>query len=315
MIVAITGGSGFIGQRLVECCIRRGYQVRCLTRKTTLTNLCVEYFVGDLTDPNVELSGFVNNIDVLYHCAGEIHNDDLMMALHVNGTERLIDAINKEVACSGKSIHWIQLSSVGAYGPPLQAAGEERIVTETSALNPNGLYEETKLQSDELVVKASQNCNYTYTIVRPSIVFGKAMPNQSLRQLVTMVKKGMFFYVGKENAIAPYVHIDDVVDLLICCSENAHAKNEVFNISNDCMLRDLINAIADYSSVRRPFIRLPEKIVRIIINILNKFANTPLTQNRIDALVSRTRYPAVKIEKHLGFLPKRKPQESIREIL
>ncbi len=73
MIIAITGGSGFIGKQLVNHHIRQGDQVRLLSRKPPLKDISPQYFLGDLSNPDVGLSNFVDNVDILYHCAGEPH--------------------------------------------------------------------------------------------------------------------------------------------------------------------------------------------------------------------------------------------------
>jgi hypothetical protein len=50
---------------------------------------------------------------------------------------------------------------------------------------------------------------------------------------------------------------------------------------------------------------VPEWLIRFVVSIAPSFFNFPLTQNRIDALVSRTHYSNSKIERLLKFLPKR----------
>ena len=107
MIIAITGGSGFIGKKLVDRHIQQGDQVRLLSRKSPLRSVDVQYFLGDLSSSSVDLSDFVDSVDILYHCAGEVNNKSLMQELHVNGTQRLVDA------AQGKIGRWVQLSSVG----------------------------------------------------------------------------------------------------------------------------------------------------------------------------------------------------------
>ena len=59
MIIAITGGSGFIGKLLADCYIQQGDQVRLLSRKSLLKKRGVQYFLGDLSNENVDLKSFV----------------------------------------------------------------------------------------------------------------------------------------------------------------------------------------------------------------------------------------------------------------
>jgi len=188
-------------------------------------------------------------------------------------------------------------------------------VTEDTLPRPLGEYEATKTLSDELVIQASESDLITYSIVRPSNVFGEAMPNQSLRQLGEIVRRGLFFYVGQPGAVAPYVHVDDVVEALIRCGTDHRAKRMIFNISNDCLLEDMINGIASAFNVPRPRLRLPESGVRVATCIIGKVMTTPLTQERINALVARTRYPYLKIERELGFIPRISVPDAIGEVV
>ena len=93
-IVCVTGANGFIGKKLVEELIKTECTVRILTRKKQIKfHNNVEVFTGDLTDGNFSIKEFIKNCDILYNCAGEINNETLMRPLHVDGTQKLIEAI------------------------------------------------------------------------------------------------------------------------------------------------------------------------------------------------------------------------------
>jgi len=104
MVIAITGGSGFIGKELAKYYIQQGDRVRLLSRSPPSKSINAQHFLGDLTDQDIDLSDFVKDVDILYHCAGEINNKNLMQEVHVKGTQRLIDA------AQGKIARWVQLS-------------------------------------------------------------------------------------------------------------------------------------------------------------------------------------------------------------
>jgi nucleoside-diphosphate-sugar epimerase len=155
----------------------------------------------------------------------------------------------------------------------------------------------------------------TCSIVRPSNVFGASMPNPSLRSLGAMVRRGLFFYIGRAGAVATYVHVDDVVATLLCCGTDPRARGETFNLSNDCLLEEMVGGMASAFGVRKPSLRLPEPFVRSGVYLAAKIAPIPLTQARIDALVARTRYPCLKLEQKLGFAPRLSVPDSIGELL
>lgn len=295
--VLVTGASGFIGCALLKALVAEGYEVRALTRsETTFFSDNVEIVVGDLTHHDVDLEKIVAGCDAVVNCAGEVHDETRMHALHVDGTKRLLKAFKLQLSSQG---HWVQLSSVGAYGPP-DIAGQARVVTEDSMLNPRGTYEITKTIADQQVMESTDSL-FEYTILRPSNVVGINMPNQSFASLLGAIKKGLFFYIASKEAIATYIHVDDVVEALMLCLKHPAARNQVFNLSNDCKLADIVNKVASINGLSSDFCCLPEKPLRFLVSVFSKFIKLPLTESRIDSLVSQTTYPSKKIGYLLGF--------------
>ena len=287
MIVSITGGAGFIGKRLVQSLLEAGHQLRVLSRKKRDTVEGIEYYVGDLSKDDTDYSAFLENVDVLFHCAGEVSNQDLMYKLHVDGTRQLLkQAKNKKVG------RWVQLSSVGAYG-----ACRNGLITETSPENPKGIYEKTKTLADESV----RDSGIPYVILRPSIVFASDMPNQSLNQLLSMIRKGIFFYIGRSGALVNYVHVNDVVNALILCGQNSRAINNTYNISQTLEIEGMVHALLGGDGRNKKFLHFPEGMLRGAVKLLEKLPHFPLNLSRIDALTGNCKYSSSKIKKELGF--------------
>jgi len=301
MQICITGANGFIGRYLIRALSQKGHSIRVLTRQEgNLFSGDVEVVRGDLTRLDCPLDTFMNGCDILVHCAGEVRDEKVMRLLHVDGTKRLTQSIQDNFLRTGQKVHWVQLSSVGAYGPPIEVPETDRVVTEETESNPANEYEVTKTLSDELVIKASKNGSMTYTILRPANVFGTKMTNQSLRRLIVMVKRKLFFYIGKPGAIATYVHVEDVAAALLICATDSRAKGQVYNLSSDCKLEDLINHIALLLEVRKPWLRIPVQFIRIPLGLCF-FLRGLIYIPSINAFILRTRYPTKKIETELGF--------------
>jgi len=299
MIIAITGGSGFIGSLLVDKLLKQGNQVRLLSRKTQLKDVGVQYFLGDLSNPNVDLSSFIDSVDILYHCAGEINNKSLMHELHVNGTQRLVDA------AQGKVGRWVQLSSIGVYGTCRNGA-----ITEDSEEQPFGVYERTKTESDKIVI----NSGIPFVILRPSNVFGVKMANQSLFQLISMINKGLFFYLGRKGALANYIAVEDVVEALFLCGNRGNALGEIYNLSQTIEIEKMVLSFSIGLGIEGKFLRLPEFPVRVLAKVFTIFSRLPLTTTRIDALTSRCIYKSNKIIEELNFEFKSTLEESFQLI-
>jgi nucleoside-diphosphate-sugar epimerase len=286
-VIAITGGTGFIGKLLLDAHIANKDDVRILSRNKKLNYDNVKFFQGDLTIPGNEkiLEEFTQGVDILYHCAGELYKESSMEDLHVLGTERLINSAN------GRVKRWVQLSSVGAYG-----AYREGIINSHLLDNPNGLYETTKSQSDKLV----KNSGIDFVILRPSIVFGTSMPNHSLLKLAEIIRQKRFFYIG-HDAIANYVEVKDVVNAMLLCGKNLEASGKTYILSNNINLEHMIDSLAEGLGVKAPVLHIPEIIIRTLVLILGKFKGFPLTESRLNALTKKCYYDSSAIERELGF--------------
>jgi len=316
MKVAVTGATGFIGRHLILELINRGFSVKVLSRNNEVSfPLNVEVINGDLLSPDCPLSFFLQDCDLLFHCAGEIYNQSLMNALHIDSTKRLLDLLLAKAVASSKRIRWIQLSSVGVYGPSMPISSMERVITENSPANPKGLYEISKYKSDEMVQIAAQSGLIDYCILRPSNVIGCNMTSKYVHEFIKAIHKRLFFYIGYQGSIATYVHVDDVVEALIQCAIKPEATNQVFNISSDCKLESLVEEISSALDISPPKICIPEAILRNIVIFLSQFIRMPLTISRINSLVSRTQYPSDKLIKTLGFTFLKPMPNAIGEIV
>lgn len=303
MIVAITGGTGFIGQRLAAHHLAAGDTVRILTRSDVRCPREGEIlYHGDLTDPGFDPQEFLDGADLLYHCAGELRDKPRMRATHVEGTRRLLDAFPG----TGR---WVQLSSVGAYGP--RRSG---VVLETDEPKPVGEYEKTKTEADALVIEAGVR-GLDYVILRPSNVFGAHMPNHSLTQMARMVKKGLFFYIGRPGTSANYVHVDNVVDALIRCARTPAARGRIYIVSDWCDLETLVATLSRLMSCRMPILRLPEPLVRVIVSFCSAIPRFPLTLARVDALTVRSHYSTENLERELGYHTLVSLEDGLKEML
>ncbi|MFI8983280.1 NAD-dependent epimerase/dehydratase family protein [Ectopseudomonas khazarica] len=289
MNICVTGASGFVGRHLCRALLDLGHNVRGLSRKAAGLISGVDSYAGDLSDPALELSSFLDGVDVVFHCAGEIKDTSKMFALHVEGTSALLRQVRVEHLKNSKPIHWVQLSSVGAYGLTVVPANKPKLISPESSELPEGVYEVTKTASDSLVRSFSLVEDFfTYSILRPTAIIGVDMPNESIFKLFEAIRRGLFFYIDGRKAIANYVHVDDVVHALVVCGFDQRARNKVSLIADDCSLEELVNVVADFYGVTRPRLCLPYWLVRIAA--LCSVPGFPLTRNRVDVMVRRINY-------------------------
>jgi nucleoside-diphosphate-sugar epimerase len=236
MIAGITGGTGLIGNALALRLQKRGDSVRVLALPIgdDFPRIPgVEYVFADMAVSAEPLPGFVGGLDVLYHCAGEVRDEGRMHAAHVTAVKNLCGAAAHRVG------HWVQLSSVGIYGP--QPCG---VVTEETPWNPLNTYERTKAESERIVRGAAGPGAFSFSVLRPSNIFGPRMANRSLFQMIEMIDRRLFFYIGRPGASANYIPVESVVESLVLCGTMPAARNRTYNVSDHLSLEDFVGAIS-----------------------------------------------------------------------
>lgn len=98
----VTGGTGFVGQRLVEMLVERGAE-RVVSFDVVppadgvLQNSAIEYVIGDLTDAQA-VSRAIKGADCVWHvgaCVGPYHPHSLYERVNVGGTANVIAAMRE----------------------------------------------------------------------------------------------------------------------------------------------------------------------------------------------------------------------------
>jgi nucleoside-diphosphate-sugar epimerase len=293
LIAGVTGGTGFVGRLLVEQLVARGDRVRILTRRDDgdgATSPGIERVRADLAGPPGELAAFVDGLDVLYHCAGETRDEARMHATNIDGTRNLL------TAAAGRIGRWVQLSSVGAYGPHPSA-----LVTEDEPPRPAGEYEVTKTEADQLVSTRAAGSGFAYSILRPCKILGVGMRDRSLFAMFALARRGVFFYIGRPGAILNYVHVFDVARALVLAGGHPAASGRTYNLARQITVEAFAAAIARTLGVRPPWLRLPEKPVKLLARMTSWVPRNPLTMGRIRGLTSRVVYSSERIERELAY--------------
>ena len=185
MTIAVTGGTGFVGQAVIEQACRQGLPLRALARREQAPCNGVEWVRGDLAD-RAALARLVEGAEAVLHIAGVVNTPD-PMGFHlgnVAGTEELVAAA--------------------------KAAGVERLVFVSSlaAREPAlSKYGQSKHHAEE-VVEAS---GLAWTIVRPPAIYG---PRD--REILDMFRGARWGLVPMPPAgRASMIHVDDLARLLL----------------------------------------------------------------------------------------------------
>jgi nucleoside-diphosphate-sugar epimerase len=304
MVVCITGATGFIGRKLAEQHLKLGNEVRYLTRTDNKSIIGAKAFIGDLNNTADQLIQYLNSADTFYHCAGELKNEASMHLTHVQGTDNLLQVIEQSRSQNQRGFHWVQVSSCGAYGQMSSNPSIARYVDENTQDNPSGEYECTKTEADSLIIAfAKKHDWFKYTIIRPTIVFGVGMRSTFINRIALMIKTRLFFYIGSKNAVANFVHVDDVVKAMVLSINQSKAYNQTFIVSNDCKFSDMVDTVAEVLLISEPRLVINEFLLRKIVNLAGKWIKLPVSSAQIDVMVRQTYYSNKKIRRAIDWSP------------
>ena len=197
MILAVTGGTGFVGRRLITIALERGHKVRALARRPQNTREGVEWIEGSLEDRDA-LERLVTESDAVIHVAGIINAPDAagFEAGNVTGTLAMLAA-----ATAAGIRRFIHVSSLAAREPTLSQYGA------------------SKARSEELV----EGSGLDWVIVRPPAVYGPG--DKETLELFRMAKAGLILLPPKGRL--SLIHVDDLARLLVVLAESQVPEKQV----------------------------------------------------------------------------------------
>ncbi|WP_246034451.1 NAD-dependent epimerase/dehydratase family protein [Qipengyuania marisflavi] len=186
MTVALTGGTGFVGQAVLDAAERHGTAIRALTRRPPdQARKAVDWVSGSLSDP-ASLGDLVRGLDTVIHVAGLTNTPDTaeFEIANVTGTQNLLDA------CDRAGVErFVLVSSLSAREPELSQYGASKARAET-------LVESSRLD---------------WTIVRPPAVYG---PRDS--DMFELFRAAKYRVVPvPPKGYSSIIHVDDLAELLL----------------------------------------------------------------------------------------------------
>lgn len=317
--VLVTGGTGFLGQRLVRALRERELRVRVLVRPRslgrapaqTLRSLDAELVLGDVLDPS-SLGSALRDVTRVFHLAGRLFvpgvPDSDYEQLHVEGTRNLL------TACAGMASPpaILHCSTTGVLGPtgPTPAS-------ENAPLRPSNVYERTKAASEQLALARARCGGLRLTVARPALVYGPG--DLHLLGWFRAIQSGCYRVVGSGDNLLHPIYVDDVVEGLMRCAETPAAAGRVYHLVGEraLLIRELAEAIAHALSRRLSRRHLPVSLALGVAAVLESLpgiapARLPLTRSRIAFMTQSRAYCGECARRELNFTPRTDLETGLR---
>jgi nucleoside-diphosphate-sugar epimerase len=256
-LILITGGTGAMGSVLMERLMGLGYRVRALTlpgdpNAARFADRGIDVRYGNVADAG-QCRGLCDGVHAVLHLAAIILTPDesLYTSVNAGGTRNMV----REAERAGVS-HFIHVSSASVLYP-----------------RPTP-YSISKRLAEECVRKS----HLSWTIVRPTLVYGKKGGQEFDIFLDYLKRFPIVPFIGRGEALKRPVHVDDVVDGLVTLATRTEGTDKVYNFSGGTAIsiRDFARFCLVLSgSAQKPMVRLPLCLCLALAAILKRAMRDP----------------------------------------
>lgn len=204
-LVALTGGTGFVGRHIIERAARSGFRLRVLAREPSrLPPLPsgADVTTGDIADP-VALGHLVAGADAVVHAAGSVRGATRAQFDRVNAAGSRACARAAQAAGVPR---FLQISSLAAREPGLSHYAASKRAGEEEAL----------ALANDLAV----------TVIRPPAVYGPG--DREMLPLFRLMAKGYAPVFGRKDARFSLLFVTDLADAVVSWAGAATAPTGVF---------------------------------------------------------------------------------------
>jgi nucleoside-diphosphate-sugar epimerase len=254
----VTGGSGFIGGRLIERLLADGHSVRALARSpaaaASVGERGAEPVHGELADVDAMRAG-AEGCELAFHAAATLgdwgRREDFERG-NVEGTKNVLRACAE--AGVRRFLH-VSTEAVLLAGHPLVN------VDETAPLRPDSpaLYSSTKARAEEAALAANGDRLET-VVVRPRFVWGRG-DTTLLPRMVELVRNGRFAWIGGGRHRTATTHVANTVEGLVRGAEKGRPGNVYFVTDGEpVVFREFVGALLESQGASPPTRSIPPAV-------------------------------------------------------
>lgn len=235
MNALVTGGTGFLGTRVVAKLLERGDRVRCLIRNSSSTESLdslpngnrIEYVRGNLGRPD-DCAKAMEGCETVYHIAAEMKGATAVLFLgNVVATRALVAA-----ALNAHVRRFVLVSSFGVYGTEQIPNGG--VLDESCPLDPKAHlrdpYSYSKVGQEQVCWEAHREKGLPLVVVRPSVIYG---PTRDCLTSRVGIRLGQFMLIMGGTQAMPYVHVANCASGVALAGMKPGIEGHAINLVDD----------------------------------------------------------------------------------
>jgi predicted dehydrogenase/nucleoside-diphosphate-sugar epimerase len=207
--VVITGAGGFIGGRVAELALARGWEVRALVHRPQ-SSVRIARTIADIRLANIldedQLAAAFADADSVVHCAYGGPDEKTLAASVLEGSACVLRAVQRAGVRRA-----VMLGSMLAYGDP-PASGN--VDEEYSQFLGDDAYGSAKRTMAEQSVAFAREHGQSVVVLEPTCVFG-AYGRDFGTTYVNQMQNGDFALVESGRGLANLIHCDNLADAIL----------------------------------------------------------------------------------------------------
>jgi nucleoside-diphosphate-sugar epimerase len=305
----VTGGSGFLGRRLIAALIERGVAVGALARSEAsaiaVRGAGAAPVRGDLDDVAAMTAGMKENgevgvVDVVFHAAAHVGQHGRLADFlrdNVTGTENVLAAAR--AAGVRRFVH-VSTEAVLADGQPIVRADETRPYPE----RPAGPYPISKGLAERAVIAANRPGDFETVAIRPRFIWGNG-DTSVLPELVDAVRKKRFAWIGGGRYLTSTCHVANVVEGALLAAERGGSGEIYFLTDGEPVeFRAFMTELLGTQGVDPGDREVPRWLARTAAALTGWLPRPPVTRTAIALVGGEVTVDDAKARRELGYVGK-----------
>jgi nucleoside-diphosphate-sugar epimerase len=315
----VTGGSGFVGRRLIPALREQGHTVRALGRSQSsldqVRQAGAEPCEGDLSNVD-SLKRGMEGCEVVFHSAATVKQWGSRAEFfegNVRGTENVLEAAR---AVGVKRLVHVSTEAVLVDGTPMVNVDETRPLPE----RPIGHYSSTKCAAERLVLSVNSP-ELTTVVVRPRLIWGKG-DTSVLPIIIDAVKTGRFRWVDGGNFKTSTCHVANCVEGMLLAAEKGRGGQVYFLTDGEpVVFREFVTAMLKTQGVDPGNKKIPfglsmavATVSELLWNFLPLPGNPLITRQELLLAGREVTVSDEKARRELGYVGRVTREEGLREM-
>ncbi|MEM8962177.1 MAG: NAD-dependent epimerase/dehydratase family protein [Acidobacteriota bacterium] len=308
MKVLVTGGTGFLGRRLLARLAPK-HEVRALVRPSSDRSRLpdgIELVTGDVTD-RASLEAAAAGCDAMIHAAALVAimaPRERFDAINVAGFDNVLAAA--ENAGVGKLVY---VSSFMALGP--SENGPNGMLDETATPGDRNWindYERTKTFA-ERAARAAIERGLPVNVVYPTVIYGPGELTEGnivVRHILDIVHGKLPGLIGKAERRWNYAFVEDVAHGIELTLEKAPAGGRYVIGGENVSQADFYRSVHEHTGVKPPGLRFPDPLAKAAGAMMKLGARLTksvpqLTPDLVDVYKHDWAFDSSRAERELGY--------------